>query len=118
MYDYWPCGVLDVHDGDTIKFDVDLGLETHRVIWVRLKDVWCPELSAPGGQVTRDAVAVMAPAGSLWRLRTFKVGRTDKEALSFIRYIAGVTSLDGSFSLNAWIVESGYGTAERGTGLG
>lgn len=113
MYDYWPCQVLDVHDGDTIKFRADLGLDTWRDIWVRLRGVWSPELSAPRGIQCRDGVAERVSVDSLWRVRTRKVGRTDKEELSFIRYVADVMSLDQSFSLNSWIVASGYGTAER-----
>lgn len=118
MYDYWPCEVRDVHDGDTIKFRVDLGLDTGRDIWVRLRNVWSPELSAPRGIECRDGVITIAPQGSVWRLRTFKQGKTDKELLTFIRYVADVSSLDGLFSLNSWIVERGWGTATPVSGAG
>lgn len=108
MYDYWPCDVVDVHDGDTIQFQADLGLDTSRKIWVRLNGVWSPELSDPGGHECRAGVFGRV-VGTRWRIQTFKVGRTDKERLTFIRYVADVISLDGTFSLNKWIIENGYG---------
>lgn len=110
MYDYWPCNVLDVHDADTIKFDVDMGLDIHRHIWVRLNGVWSPELGEPYGAEYAIAVGKRV-TGQQWRIRTFKVGLTDKERMTFVRYVADVESLDGLFSLNRWIVESGYGKA-------
>lgn len=109
MYDYWPCQVMEVHDGDTIKFRCDLGLDTERRIWVRLDGVWCPELSDPGGIKSREGVREMLMSQPDWRVRTQKVGRTDKERMSFIRYIAAVNSLDMEFSLNSWIISAGLG---------
>lgn len=112
MFDYWPADILDVHDGDTIYFRVDMGLDVDRRCWIRLKDVWCPELHEPGGPDAQVAVARMT-AGKQWRIRTFKAGQEYKEKLSFIRFIGIVTTLDDSFSLNEWIVANGYGKVSR-----
>jgi endonuclease YncB( thermonuclease family) len=110
MYDYWPVKVLDVHDGDTIQFQADLGLDVQRTFWARLNGVWSPELHDPRGIECRDGVAAKVAEYPAWRVKTFKVGRTDKERMTFIRFVADVMTLDASFSLNAWIVANGYGS--------
>lgn len=45
MYEY-RAKYLDNYDGDTIKFEIDLGFEIYHRITVRLLDVYCPEINS------------------------------------------------------------------------
>lgn len=55
MYEY-RATAIEVHDGDTLKLDVDLGLRTHHIAWFRLSHINAPELKDAGGAATRDRV--------------------------------------------------------------
>lgn len=66
---YPSCTVVDVHDGDTVRVDIDLGQD----LWimkraVRLVGIACRELSDPGGPEARDALAELCPVGTRVRL--------------------------------------------------
>jgi len=105
--------VVDVHDGDTLKLDVDLGFATHAYVWIRLKGVRAPELSDPTGpQAKGDLQAWLetnAPDG-LVMVSTFQIAGSTKEIheqMTFIRYIGVVTAPAGQ-ELNAWLIGRGY----------
>ncbi len=55
MWDY-RAKLIEVHDGDTIKLLIDNGLGSRQEEAIRLKGVFAPELSQPGGPETRDFV--------------------------------------------------------------
>lgn len=64
-WNYPRCLVVEVHDGDTLSVDMDLGQD----IWikdrpVRLTGMACRELSEPGGVEARDFVRGLLPVGS------------------------------------------------------
>jgi len=47
----FPATVVDVHDGDTITVDIDLGLDVIlRAQKIRLRGIDAPELSTPDGK--------------------------------------------------------------------
>lgn len=55
--------VLEWHDGDTVKLDLDLDYETHNNGWHRLIGIDTHELSTDTGKVALLAVLEMAPVG-------------------------------------------------------
>lgn len=96
MYEYNAI-VRDVHDGDTITADIDLGLG----IWkhgvaLRLYGCNARELKDAGGAEARDNLAALLPVGSRVVLRSHKPGRDLPEDKYGGRYDASVTLLDGS----------------------
>jgi endonuclease YncB( thermonuclease family) len=111
---YYPVArVVDVHDGDTLRLDVDLGFSTHAYVWIRLKGVRAPELREPTGpQAKRDLetwISTHAPDG-LVRVDTFQVAGSAKEIReqrTFIRYVGVISAPDGS-ELYPWMVARGY----------
>jgi hypothetical protein len=112
--------VLDVHDGDTIKLDVDVGFGTHRWVWVRLRKVRCPELREPGGLLARQATldwlaghtapgAALLGVGQWVSLITEQVAgevREIREVMTFVRYVGEVFA--GGASLNDHLLGLGY----------
>jgi hypothetical protein len=110
----WPYAkLLDVHDGDTVQLSIDNGFGSRAVEWIRLLDVWCPELRDPGGpeatQATTDWWTRHAPDGAV-KVTTYRVGQLElRFRRSFTRYIGTVTSLAGA-ELNRYLVGLGYTT--------
>lgn len=101
-----------VHDGDTFAVRADVGLDSHPVVWVRLKDVEAPELNEPGGKETRDHLKALIPYETPCKVTTEKAPRSGQEKRTFIRYVAEV-ELQGGRSLNEemerFIRVNGYG---------
>ena len=109
----FPCRVIDVHDGDTVKVEVDLGFEVRYQIGVRLYNVYAPELAdppdpttgSPGGPATRQAVVdwLLAHSGTN-RVWPFSVATTrlPAEPDSFDRYVGELADYDG-ISLNTYV---------------
>jgi hypothetical protein len=108
----WPLAtLLEVHDGDTVRLSIDNGFGSRAVEWIRLQDVWCPELSAPGGPLARDITAAWfnehAPAG-LVTVTTYRVTPLElRFRQSFTRYI-GVICAPDQAELNAYLTGLGY----------
>lgn len=73
MYDY-KARVLEVHDGDTIKVDIDLGFHLHFKTDLRLEYINAPELGtlkapSPEGEASTQALMEMlAGTGDAGRL--------------------------------------------------
>lgn len=59
--------VVNVTDGDTLKVELDLGLDlTRRNIRVRLLHAWAPELTEPGGPEAKAYVqSIVSPGQSV-----------------------------------------------------
>jgi endonuclease YncB( thermonuclease family) len=109
----WPVArLLEIHDGDTIKLDVDQGFDEHTHKWIRLADVGAPELSEPDGQQAKADVAAWfaehAPDGQV-QLVTQKVDRPleIRFRMTFTRYV-GVVSAPNGAELNTWLIDKGY----------
>lgn len=105
--------VLEFHDADTAKLDVDLGFSTHAHVWLRLKGVRAPELSEPGGaEATGEARLWLdqhAPGGYV-SVNTFWMptqAQEINEERSFIRYLGVVFAADGA-DLNSYLQAKGY----------
>lgn len=56
--------IIEWHDGDTVRLDVDKGFEDHQHSWFRLYGINCPELSTAAGKVARDYVNAQWPPGT------------------------------------------------------
>jgi endonuclease YncB( thermonuclease family) len=105
--------VINVHDGDTIRLDVDLGFSTHAYVWIRLQDVGAPELKEAGGpeakRVVEEWLATHAPSGYVTVMTQQVAGalKEIKERMTFIRYVGLVTTDDGGI-LNWYLRDQGY----------
>lgn len=53
MYEY-RARVLNVHDGDTLRMEIDLGMDIRTRMTVRLYGVDCPEINGIPGRMARD----------------------------------------------------------------
>jgi endonuclease YncB( thermonuclease family) len=109
---------VDNHDGDTIKVNLDQGFgDIKENVNIRLMGVWAPELSQPGGVECRDFVRQWFADHDVnprWNfiVTTARMKVADSEQMTFNRYVAVVTSLDGSDNLNldisAFVAKNGY----------
>lgn len=108
--------VAVVHDGDTLKLEVDLGFSTLARVWIRLKGVRAPELKeAAGPQAKQDLeawLATDAPDGYVV-VETFQTAGSGtlkeiNERRTFIRYVGVISSPATGGELNAWMRANGY----------
>lgn len=100
MYEY-KAAVLDIHDGDTIRVDIDLGCDTHERMTLRLMGINAPELSTASGPAARDHLASLLgfPANTALVIRTVK-DRREK----YGRYLAYLWRADeGTFGPNSFV---------------
>lgn len=121
MFEY-HAKLVEVVDGDTVHVDLDLGVDEHRMMTLRLYGLDAPEklgATKVAGVMARNYVVAWfaewcppqvvgrTPAGdpilaSVAFVRTFK-NRTEK----YGRYLADVYSLDESHWLNRDLIDSG-----------
>lgn len=100
-----------VHDGDTIRFVIDLGMDVRAEKWIRLGNVHAPELSQTGGRETQAEVANWCLARTIteklewpFRIRTEQTTKAEPdERTSFSRYIGWVYDIVTGESLNTTI---------------
>ncbi len=102
--------VIDVHDGDSIRVDVDLGFDVAlRNIPLRLAGINAPELSTVAGKLARDYLSSCLPDGTDVVIRTQK----DKKE-KYGRYLA--TVFIDSCNVNDLLVSSGHAVPWDGRG--
>ena len=100
-----PLDTEPVHDGDTIRLELDLGFNQRGVYPLRLRDVFAPELKQPGGEETREFVRVWlnrnADIGWPFMVETFRT-KGGRDLTTLERYVAIVwpQSADHLLSLN------------------
>ena len=98
-----------VVDGDTVAVELDQGMGDEKHIEVRLFGVYAPETHEVGGPETaafvRDWFAALPAAAWPFVVTTMRMKTADREQMTFTRYVAMVTSLDGSRSLNADVAD-------------
>lgn len=108
LYEY-RAKVLRVVDGDTIYLSVDMGLETTRILEVRLYGINCPEMhdtpAGPAAKAYTEAwLGFHANLDGWLLLRTIK----DKRE-KYGRYLALVLDGDGEGAcLNDMLVDAGH----------
>lgn len=102
----------DIHDGDTLRLEVDLGFNVHlRNIPFRLNRINAPELSSasPLGRVSRDQLRLWTPDNEELVIITQK-DKTEK----YGRYLADLYV--GDVCLNDRLVEEGFAKYWDGKG--
>lgn len=87
--------VVSVHDGDTCRLLLSLGLDEYRSINMRLYGCNAIELGQPGGIETRDTLAALLPIGSTCIVQSVKIGTALQNDKYGGRYDATITLLDG-----------------------
>ncbi len=112
MYEY-PAIVRKVHDGDTIRADIDLGFSTW-IHWesLRLFGINAPELGTPEGNVSQAWLATLLPLGTNITVRT-EQDRQEK----YGRYLATLLLIqpDGTLlDVNAESVRLGHAVPYSG----
>lgn len=98
--------VLGVHDGDTLKVDIDLGFRIIlRGVDLRLQGVYAPELKEPGGLRARDQLRAIIPVGAKITLQTLR-SKGGLETTTFQRYVARIWVADANVNeaINTWLV--------------
>lgn len=103
--------VIEIHDGDTFKLDIDLGLE----VWLRgqklrLAHADAPELSTPEGKTALYWVSEAMPVGSTVTIDTTRA-EGDKE--KYGRWLAQVTLPDGE-DLATLMIGAGHAVPYEG----
>lgn len=107
MYVY-RAEIVEVHDGDTITCDVDLGFHLwHNAARFRIAGISARELSAPGGREAREHLAGILPPGSQVLIRSIRVGHDPADSMSFDRYVVTVQLPNGS-DLATLLVNTGW----------
>jgi micrococcal nuclease len=110
MYHY-PAIVVDIHDADTMRVNVDLGFSlTLRELPLRLHGINAPELSTEAGKAARDWLHARLPIGSPVMVRTLK----DKRE-KYGRYLAIVFDCDDAI-INQELIKAGHAVEWDGTG--
>lgn len=109
----WPIAKLEeIHDGDTIRLRIDNGFGSRAVEWIRLLDVYAPELDQDGGTQARDDVANWFTEHApdfVVKVTTFRTSAPLEIRFrqSFTRYIGIVTAPNGA-ELNSYLIDKGY----------
>lgn len=109
MYQY-AASVISVHDGDTMRLNVDLGCDVAIKMTVRLADINAPELSTAAGKVTRDYVQSLLPVGRAVWIATIKDKR-EKYGRYLGRIYLDRASMEAATlgaSVNEMLVAGGY----------
>uniref|UniRef100_A0AAU3I7W5 TNase-like domain-containing protein n=1 Tax=Streptomyces sp. NBC_01393 TaxID=2903851 RepID=A0AAU3I7W5_9ACTN len=95
MYEYNAI-VTDVHDGDTVTVDLDLGVDTWKhAFHVRLLGGNARELKDPGGAEAHANLSALLPLGSRVVVLSHKTGHDIEPDKYGGRYLASITLPDG-----------------------
>lgn len=106
--------IVEIHDGDTLTADVDLGFRVwHNAAHLRLAGVSARELSMPGGPEAREHLVGLLPPQSMVTIRSFKADKDPADDMSFDRYVAVVTLPDGR-DLAELLVQAGWAAPWNG----
>jgi endonuclease YncB( thermonuclease family) len=113
MYVY-SATITEVHDGDTVSVDVDLGFRTWRhAAALRIGGISARELSMMGGPEARDHLAGLLPIGTRVLIRSIRLDRDPADDMSFDRYVIAVTLPNGA-DLGALLVATGWACSWNG----
>lgn len=120
MYDY-KAQVIKVVDGDTLHLDVDLGMDVHTRMTVRLNGLDAPEMSTPDGRAARVHLAELLSTvgGPILGLeyRTVRVLTVKDRREKYGRYLAVIYLWDapvGEPSINQRMIDDGHAVAYHG----
>jgi micrococcal nuclease len=110
--------VIDVHDGDTVRLDVDLGFRVHFNLQSRLYGINAPELNTVEGRRARSHLLFLLGAGDATPTNTIYL-RTIKDGQEkYGRYLAELfrRDLPGMPSVNQLMVSDGFAVAYNPSG--
>lgn len=106
--------VLEWHDGDTVKLDVDQGFEGARKSWFRLYGVDAQELKTPEGKVALAAVEGRWPVGTAMVVVSHKAASVPVGKEKYGRWLADLYPLDSDQSVSEWLKASALGVKYLG----
>lgn len=107
MYNY-PCQVLKVIDGDTLKLVIDLGFSITLTTTVRLQGINCPEMNTVEGKAAKAFAMEWVANRVSFTVKTFK----DKQE-KYGRYLAELYDQDGICCLNADLVMNDHAVRKQ-----
>ncbi len=117
MFDY-QAEVIRWHDGDTVYLSIDQGFENWTRQWIRLMDLYCPELDQPGGPEALARAESLCPVGTMIWVDTLKVkgpiviGGGTQMGRTFTRYLGVVHLSKSTEDVASILVREGFGTAK------
>lgn len=102
--------VLDVHDGDTVQLDVDLGFEVHFSLHCRLYGLNAPELATDAGRAARSHLLGLLGAGDATPTSVIYVQTIKDRTEKYGRYLGVLFRSDqpGQPSVNQLMVSDGF----------
>ena len=107
--------VTGVHDGDTLKVNLDLGLDTWRNdLNVRLSGVNCIELKDAGGVEARDFLRELLPVGCLVLVESIKYDKFGGRVNAKV-YAGGAIGPEVT-DVSSQLIAAGYAVAWNGKG--
>lgn len=109
--------VLDVHDGDTVTLDVDLGYFAHAHVPHRLLGINAPELSTAEGKASRDYLAGELPVGTKVVVHSKKDNAPIEADKYGGRFLGDLFRQSDNLHINADMVLSGHAKAWDGKGV-
>lgn len=116
LWHYDVARIVEWHDGDTVKVQIDHGHSVFTEHWYRLEGVDTPELHTPEGKEVLQEVLKNWPAGTAVIVTTTKAPWRDDKKGKYGRYLARLTPADG-VSINDWLLRRGlakpYGGGKR-----
>jgi endonuclease YncB( thermonuclease family) len=98
--------VLEWHDGDTVKLDVDQGLEGHRQSWFRLYGIDCKELATAEGKRAHAYVTDAWPAGSAVVVRSYKAETVPIGKEKYGRWLAEIWPADADTTISDTLTDA------------
>lgn len=117
IYQGYRAKYIHNFDGDTCTLLIDLGMNTFSEQSIRLKDVWCEEISTRSNKAihAKNYLCNLLMDADEIRVKTFK-NKNNKDIKSFERYI-GVIWIKGNNSewecVNDELVNCNLATKER-----
>lgn len=105
----YRANVISVHDGDTVRIDVDLGFRLSADLGVRLNGINARELKDPGGKEARDHLLGLCPIGSEVLFRSLG---EDKYGGRWL----GVLTLEDGRDVATQMIRDGYAAPWDGKG--
>ena len=123
MSDYrYDAKLREVHDGDTVTLDVDLGFEISQRMHIRLYGINAPEINTPEGRASKTHLEYLLVGHDGLVLESIK-DRADKYGgryLGIIKIVPPVSPVggpQGDKNVNMQMVEDGFAKNWDGKGV-
>lgn len=116
LHQYKVSRVVDIHDGDTITVDLDLGFYVTFTAVLRFYGINAPEIfgtEKPKGEASRDFVVKRIGEAKEIIVKTFRIHEDETKTGKYGRYLAEIY-LDGVM-LNQEMLDKGYAVPYMGT---